>query len=198
MSDWTQNPQPPQTPQPSHRGPIHWPAVLLAIGVVTSGLCTITWLKGGANPTTQSGATPGQQPSANAELTQIVFYKNRLGFQVCGRQSLHHCVVTFGTNNSMDRATIKFAPVDIEPLGSCDEIGPRAIDACSDAGAGFLAVGGPSPTWVQCVARHGFIYRGHQNVAILDPRDEAEQLQSGVFRIVCAEGHRDASFDDTL
>jgi len=32
----------------------------------------------------------------------------------------------------------------------------------------------------------------------LDPRDEADQLPSGVFRIVCAEGHRDARFDDTL
>lgn len=193
MSDWTQNP-PPQPPQ-HQQGPVHWPAVLLAIGVVTSGLCTITWLQGGASAPVQSVAP---EQSASAELTQIVFYKNRLGFQVCGRQSLHHCVVMFGTNDSANRATIRLAPVDIEPLDSCNDIGPRALDACSDAGAGFLAAGGPSTAWIQCVARHGFLYRGNQNVTILDPRDEAEQLHSGAFRIVCNEGHREASFDDTL
>jgi len=196
MSDWTQNP--PQSPPPPHQGPVHWPIVLLAIGIVASGLCTITWIKDNASSAPQSVATPVEQPPADVELTQIVFYKNRLGFQVCGRQQLHHCVVTFGANDSGGRSTIRFSPVDIDPLDSCNEIGPRADNACSDAGAGLMAAGGPSLAWVQCVARHGFLYRGSQTVTVLDPRDEADQLPSGVFRIVCAEGHRDARFDDTL
>ncbi len=93
---------------------------------------------------------------------------------------------------------LRLGPVDIDPVSSCDGLGNQAIAACADAGADPLAVSGPAPSWIQCAALHGLIYRGRNTVTTVDPRDEARAMRPGEMRLDCDEGYDEALFDNTL
>lgn len=127
-----------------------------------------------------------------------MLYKNRMGFSVCGRESLHHCTFSFVTDAVGTATTIRIGPVGIDAVPSCDTIVSDAITACSDAGVSPMAPSGPTLPWLWCAARHGFLYRGGPNTTRLDPRDEEPGRSPGDARLQCDEGYKSGSFDDTL
>lgn len=149
-------------------------------------------------PTGAPVATP------DAELTQTVLYRSRIGFQVCTRRTLHDCTLTFVRSDGGDRATIRIGPLDIEPADRCESIGTTALDQCSDAGVdpfNDLPSGrgrGPTREWLACAARRGFLYRGGPNTVVLDPRDGDPRALPGSARLQCNEGFARALFGNTL
>lgn len=190
MNNQIQNPQP---------GAVNWAVVLLALGVVTSGLCVVIYAKkANNNNIVEAPVDAAAPPNREARLSGVALYKSRIGFEVCSRQALHQCVVTFGTTATLESTTIRLGPIDVGAVDSCENLGPRAVSACSDAGDGFLTPGGPSPPWIQCVARHGLLYRGSRTVTIVDPRDENDLQRPGALHIGCLEGYRDGSFENSL
>lgn len=200
-------PQPPPPPKPAQSHAVTALAALGAI-VVTCAVCGLFGRSGersgadGGAPATQRTVAPGATP--NAELTQTVLYRSRIGFQVCARRALHECTMTFVSSAGLDMGTIRIGPLDIGPADRCESIGATAAERCGDAGVDpfhELPSGrghGPTMEWIACAARYGFIYRGGPNTVAVDPRDEDPHARPGHARLQCAEGFKRAAFDNTL
>lgn len=183
---------PPPEPPPPASGSVG--LRVLAIAVCGAGLLGAVLLVSPAPSVTPPPAAG--EVRAPQQLRGVVAYKSRFGFQLCSRASLHNCVLEFVTDASGNRRTIRMGPVDVDPVPSCDGITDAASAACEDAGADLLAAGGPSPTWLRCMALHGLVCRAGS--VVLDPRDAPQDTNPGNLFVRCNEGYLNGNFDDTL